>query len=41
VLVLLLHSKATATLLGAVLAFRLIYYVAPLTLALVMIGRVY
>jgi phosphatidylglycerol lysyltransferase len=38
VLVLLLHNKATATLLGAVLAFRLIYYVAPLMLALVMIA---
>jgi phosphatidylglycerol lysyltransferase len=37
VLLLLLHTKATASLLGAVLAFRLIYYVAPLTLALVMI----
>ncbi len=37
VLLLLLHTKSTASLLGAVLAFRLIYYVAPLTLALVMI----
>ncbi len=38
VLLLLLQSKSTATLLGAVLAFRLIYYVAPLALALVMIA---
>jgi phosphatidylglycerol lysyltransferase len=38
VLLLLLHTKSTASLLGAVLAFRLIYYVAPLMLALVMIA---
>ena len=37
VLLLLLHSNSTATLLGAVLAFRVIYYIGPLTLALVMI----
>ena len=37
VLVLLLHSTATAPLLGAVFAFRLIYYVGPLMLALTMI----
>ncbi len=38
VLLLLLHTRETATLLGAVLAFRLIYYVVPLTVALVMIA---
>ena len=37
VLLLLLHNAATAPLLGAVFAFRLIYYVAPLTLALILI----
>ena len=37
VLLLLLHSTAVGPLLGAVFAFRLIYYVAPLMLALVMI----
>ncbi len=38
VLLLLLHTKSAASLLGAVLAFRVIYYVAPLTLALVIIA---
>jgi phosphatidylglycerol lysyltransferase len=37
VLLLLLPNISTAPLLGAVLAFRLIYYVAPLTVALVLI----
>ncbi|HEY6598416.1 MAG TPA: bifunctional lysylphosphatidylglycerol flippase/synthetase MprF [Pseudomonadales bacterium] len=37
VLVLLLHSKPTASLLGTLLAFRLIYYIVPLVLALVLI----
>jgi phosphatidylglycerol lysyltransferase len=37
VLLLLLPSQSTATLLGAVLAFRVIYYIGPLALALVMI----